>query len=804
MFNSKMTLQFKIDRQHITRLDNFIVTEKSNEYLYAHFVFSDDWTNLNKYILIRPLDIDAAYRLELDNTNTCKIPNILILFPGFVISARGEGNGTELVTLGDGICVDVELALIESGGDVPIAHIISSNGTINVTEQNDTVDLGIDLSFAYSKPNSTLTLKANPLEGEPIELSSVVLPASVESIAAEDRYEEGGSIYYRNLVFTFTDGSVQRVSLDRFWNETRQALNALSQRVAVIEGDYLTSVDKAALEQAIASVSGDISAHIADKNNPHEVTKAQVGLGNVDNTSDLDKPISTATQTALDTKANQTDLTAEINRATNAENSLSQRVSTIEQDYLTSADKTALEGEISTVRGNLTTEISNREAADTTLQTNINNETAARQSADNTLQTNISNEASARQNADTVLSGRISALENEGFITQDINTSSIAVQYTKSTSKVSLVSTHQWHEYEGATESLLLSCAYGNGYYIAVGDSGAIIYSNDGQNWNLFSGNISNTPITLDKIVFGNGYFLAMSYTSRIIYKAYMPNGWTIQTTIDESINPTNLLYVNNHFILTGENGYIGFSQDGKKFKQLDTNVSTKINSVAYGNTVYLAVGDNGLLLYSKTGEVWNNITESQVDNYKNIIFYNGVFILNTNQSIRYSTDYYQFYDSTIPDLSTGGYNIQNMVAGESNFYVIATNNTNTLILNSANGQTFSAEYVANIAAYGITYGKENFITAGTGNKVYNLNLHINWTYDKPVVSNTEYLWARDVNNLNNGDTLYSQAYFMGYVDKDTDELVNYYTIPTTDDLLDGKQDDMVAIESSNINNLFN
>lgn len=45
-----------------------------------------------------------------------------------------------------------------------------------------------------------------------------------------------------------------------------------------------------------------INNHIADKTNPHEVTKAQVGLSNVDNTSDLNKPISTATQTALNGK----------------------------------------------------------------------------------------------------------------------------------------------------------------------------------------------------------------------------------------------------------------------------------------------------------------------------------------------------------------------------------------------------------------------------------------------------------------------------------------------------------------------
>lgn len=43
-------------------------------------------------------------------------------------------------------------------------------------------------------------------------------------------------------------------------------------------------------------------SHVSDTGNPHAVTKAQVGLGNVDNTSDLNKPISTATQTALNGK----------------------------------------------------------------------------------------------------------------------------------------------------------------------------------------------------------------------------------------------------------------------------------------------------------------------------------------------------------------------------------------------------------------------------------------------------------------------------------------------------------------------
>jgi len=46
-----------------------------------------------------------------------------------------------------------------------------------------------------------------------------------------------------------------------------------------------------------------LQTHISDTSNPHVVTAGLIGLGNVNNTSDADKPVSTATQTALDLKA---------------------------------------------------------------------------------------------------------------------------------------------------------------------------------------------------------------------------------------------------------------------------------------------------------------------------------------------------------------------------------------------------------------------------------------------------------------------------------------------------------------------
>ena len=50
------------------------------------------------------------------------------------------------------------------------------------------------------------------------------------------------------------------------------------------------------------AVQTNLTSHTNNKSNPHGVTAAQVGLGNVDNTSDANKPISTATQNALNGK----------------------------------------------------------------------------------------------------------------------------------------------------------------------------------------------------------------------------------------------------------------------------------------------------------------------------------------------------------------------------------------------------------------------------------------------------------------------------------------------------------------------
>ena len=86
--------------------------------------------------------------------------------------------------------------------------------------------------------------------------------------------------------------------------------NDTLSRLASLESGSATSITTTGTGNAITSLTKSGSVITANKGltfalASHTHTKAQVGLGNVDNTSDLLKPISTATQNALNGKLNK-------------------------------------------------------------------------------------------------------------------------------------------------------------------------------------------------------------------------------------------------------------------------------------------------------------------------------------------------------------------------------------------------------------------------------------------------------------------------------------------------------------------
>lgn len=126
----------------------------------------------------------------------------------------------------------------------------------------------------------------------------------------EGSYSRGTDVNVTIPAATKTTAGVMTAQDKTNLDNTVQGLaNEITNRTNAIKA--LRTELKTYVDDLIADTGSDVTAletkvnnHIANKSNPHGVTKAQVGLGNADNTSDANKPVSTAQASAIaDAKA---------------------------------------------------------------------------------------------------------------------------------------------------------------------------------------------------------------------------------------------------------------------------------------------------------------------------------------------------------------------------------------------------------------------------------------------------------------------------------------------------------------------
>jgi hypothetical protein len=99
------------------------------------------------------------------------------------------------------------------------------------------------------------------------------------------------------------DGTSAFNNLPTFLNGTN-AMNFLSA-VTISADGLMTAADKVKLNGIATGAQVNAVTSVASKTGAVSLVKGDVGLGNADNTSDADKPVSTATQTALDNKVDK-------------------------------------------------------------------------------------------------------------------------------------------------------------------------------------------------------------------------------------------------------------------------------------------------------------------------------------------------------------------------------------------------------------------------------------------------------------------------------------------------------------------
>ncbi|MHB8883287.1 MAG: WD40/YVTN/BNR-like repeat-containing protein [Thermodesulfovibrionales bacterium] len=151
-----------------------------------------------------------------------------------------------------------------------------------------------------------------------------------------------------------------------------------------------------------------------------------------------------------------------------------------------------------------------------------------------------------------------------------------------------------WHvRAPSLTNNDLLSVAYGNGLFVAVGYGGTILTSPDGINWtNRTLPSHTETP-NLYGITYGDGMFVAVGYFQDdfgyghgVILRSADGKAWTTQFSVPAGLN--SVTYGNGYFIAAGY-GEIVSSQDGSNWRYKA--IEAGIDYITFENGVFLALG---------------------------------------------------------------------------------------------------------------------------------------------------------------------------------------------------------------------
>ena len=185
------------------------------------------------------------------------------------------------------------------------------------------------------------------------------------------------------------------------------------------------------------------------------------------------------------------------------------------------------------------------------------------------------------------------------------------------------------------SSSSLMAMTFGNGLFVAVGQSGAAATSPDGITW---TSRTMPTSVAWNTVTYGNGTFVALASSG--LNAATSTNGttWTART-IPSGYMWNSVTYGNGLFVGVTyyDNSVIVSSNNGTSWTAYNPSMNNMF-SVVYGNSLFVVVGNSGSntdnvgVKTSTNGQTWTART-IPVANWKSVVYANGTFIAISEQT---------------------------------------------------------------------------------------------------------------------------------------------------------------------------
>jgi hypothetical protein len=237
------------------------------------------------------LDITAGENISIDKTDP----------QNPIISAVGGASGGQVNTVVGGTSITVDSTdpinpIVSATVGTAAGTVAAGNDTriVNATPNTRTITAGTGLTGGGNlTANRTLALSTDSIASL-AAADTAVQPVDLASVATSGSYNDLSGLP--------TLGTAAAQDTTAFAPSSHVGAGGTAHAVVTTSvNGFMSSADKTKLDSVS---SGAAVTSVAGKTGVVTLAKADVGLANVDNTSDANKPVSTATQTALDLKAN--------------------------------------------------------------------------------------------------------------------------------------------------------------------------------------------------------------------------------------------------------------------------------------------------------------------------------------------------------------------------------------------------------------------------------------------------------------------------------------------------------------------
>jgi hypothetical protein len=661
-----------------------------------------------------------AAMLALSNATVGSIAVRTDVNKNFILSTAGPSvlaNWIELLTPGapvqsvNGLTGAIQL----SKADINLANVDNTSDAAKPVSTATQNALNLKLNTnQVGVPNGTASLNALgkiPTEQIPaISFSSVKVLASQAEMLAQTNALIGSVVIRtdvnKNYVLAQSDPTILANWVELLTPAPPvQSVNGYVGNLSLTKADLgLGNVDNTGdINKPVSTPTQnalDLKANLASPSftgTVSGITKSMVGLANVDNTTDLNKPVSTATQTALDLKANTVDLTAETTRATAAEATLTTNVATnataiaAETTRATAAEAT-LTTNVATNATAIAAETTRATAAEATLTTNVATNTTAiaaettrATAAEATLTTNVATNATA-----------IAAETTRATAAETTLTTNLAAEVTRATAAEALKANAT-----DVTTSLALKANLASPTFTGTPTAPTPATADN-------STTIATTEYVKNSIVAANAGLSTIGNISA----TSNAKGAVINGTTELVLTPADA--TNGGVVTTGAQTFAGAKTFNSDIKVNDITVGG--GSQTYGNTAlgYLTLASNQPASYNAGS--WNTaighsaMYRNTNGNYNTAI---GKSALTNNTTGKYNTAIGYYAGSSLYTVSST-FPTDNTLIGTASGMGITTGSFNTII----GSQTYNvvSGYPVGI---GITTGSNNTII---GSKILGLS----------------------------------------------------------------------------------